>query len=120
MKQFYELSYQNSIIYRDSYITVKVSRTGIQYVFNGGTYFTKPNEVWIDTDKKEFVQNNYNIIPTNIIILKWTSEIIVCKYMFYNFSVVMQNNRPTPYTSSPSLLYLHQKFKLIKKIKYIK
>ena len=88
----FNLSYQNSEIYGYSYITLKVSRTGQQNIFNNGHYFTKPNEVWIDTDKMEPFYYNYNLNPTNIIKLIWTDEITSCKYMFKDCNTIKEIN----------------------------
>ena len=56
------LSYQNSILYEDSVITLKVIGGLNQKIFNGdGQFFTKPDEIWIDGLKKDNVQNNYEI-----------------------------------------------------------
>lgn len=88
----FNLSYQNSEIYGYSYITLKVSRTGQQNIFNNGIYFTKPNEVWIDTDKMEPLDYNYNLNPTNIIKLIWTDEITSCKYIFKDCNTIKEIN----------------------------
>ena len=48
----FKLTYQNSIEYKDSIITLKVSHNGEQKIFYGGT---NPNEVWIDDNKQQSV-----------------------------------------------------------------
>ena len=58
------LSYQNSLIYQDSEITLKVSGGSRQKIFGDSTYnFTIPNEVWIDTNNISpitYIHNNLN------------------------------------------------------------
>ena len=88
----FNLSYQISVIYGYSYITLKVSITGEQNILNRYNYFTKPNEVWIDTDKMENVLYRYNINTTNNIKLIWTNEITACKYMFKDCNTIKEIN----------------------------
>ena len=84
------LSYQNPIIYEDSIITLKVSSIGENKIFGDGTEFTKPNEVWIDTDKKVDLEKNYYDFPTNIIKLRWTEEITGCESMFLECKTIVE------------------------------
>ena len=87
------LSYQNSILYEYSAITLKVIGGLNQKIFNGdGQFFTKPDEVWIDGLKKDNVQNNYEISSTQIITLKWTNEIEGCDSMFWGCDKITEIN----------------------------
>ena len=58
---------QNTIISKDSFITLKVCQNGIQKIFNNGT---RPNEIWIDNEIKPFINNSYSLNNTNIVKLK--------------------------------------------------
>ena len=87
------LSYQNSLIYQDSEITLKVSGGSRQKIFGNSSYFTKPNEVWIDTNNISpvaIIQNNLN--STNIIKLLWKTDITGCKFMFHGCNKITEIN----------------------------
>ena len=73
---------------QDSIITLKVSETGLQKIFNSGT---KPDEVLIDNISQN-ITNSYQLEPTNIVKLIWTNEIIDCKYMFYGCDTILEMN----------------------------
>ena len=53
----FNLCCQNSLIYQDSYITLKVSRLGEQKIFSNFIRLAIPNKVWIDTNEYDDVQN---------------------------------------------------------------
>ena len=86
------LSYQNSIVYGESVVTLKVSGDGDQNIFYYGTQFTKPDEVWIDELKQDNVEYHYTIYTTNIITLKWTNEIEGCVSMFRECTTISEIN----------------------------
>ena len=84
----FKLSFQNSITYQDSIITLKVSGNGDQNVINDGR---KPNEIWID-ERQKSVAYRYNLNPTNIVKLKWTKDIISCDSMFEGCNSIVEIN----------------------------
>ena len=86
------LSYQNSIIYCESVVTLKVSEDGDQKIFGDGEFFTKPDEVWIDELKQDNVENHYTIYTANIIKLVWTNEIEGCESMFMECTTISEIN----------------------------
>ena len=45
IQAIFSTNYQNTIIAKDSSITLRVSRSGEQKIFNAGT---RPNKIWID------------------------------------------------------------------------
>ena len=77
-----------------SYVTLKVSTNGLTRIFYNETCqdysFTKPNEVWIDNIKQPNVTNSYQLIPTNIVKLKWTNKINNCSFMFYGCNSIIE------------------------------
>ena len=79
---------QNTIISKDSIITLRVSQNGIQKIFNNGT---KPDEIWID-DEQQSINKSYNLITTNIIKLIWTHNITNCYQMFLGCNSIIEMN----------------------------
>ena len=80
---------QNTIISKDSFITLKVCQNGIQKIFNNGT---RPNEIWIDNEIKPFINNSYSLNNTNIVKLIWQNEITNCFKMFYECNTIIEIN----------------------------
>ena len=86
----FSANYQNKIIAKDSLITLKVSRSGEQKIFNSGT---SPNEIWKDNNMLQIsASNSYDLNPTNIIKLKWTNNIEDCEYMFQGCNSIIEMN----------------------------
>ena len=86
----FSANYQNKIIAKDSSITLRVSRSGEQKIFNAGT---RPNKIWIDNNMLQIsASNSYNLNPTNIIKLKWTNNIENCEYMFQGCNSIIEMN----------------------------
>ena len=80
----------NLILYKDSSITLKVSQSGEQKIFNGGT---TPDEIWIDGIKTEdSVTSSFNLNPSNIVKLIWTKEITTCDNMFNGCDSIIEMN----------------------------
>ena len=80
----------NLIIYKDSYITLKVSQPGTHKIFDSGT---NPDEIWIDGIKKEdSVTSSFNLNPSNIVKLIWTNEITTCDNMFNGCDSIIEMN----------------------------
>ena len=71
---------------------MKVSSIGNQKIFGDGTDFTKPNEVWIDIDKKDLIENNYYLYPTNTIKLISTKEITGCNSIYLECDTIVEIN----------------------------
>ena len=106
---------QNSIIYKNSIITLKVSHNGYQKIFNTGT---RPSEVLIDNKNQTLVWNNsYNLNKTNIVKLIWTNNISYCQSMFQgcdsiiemhftNFDATNCNNTDSMFRNCSSLISL--------------
>ena len=88
----FNLSYQNSLIFTDSYITLKVSGGDSQKIFGDGTDFTKPDEVWIDINNISVVNSLNNLSPTNIIKLVWKTDITECQFMFKGCDEITEIN----------------------------
>ena len=88
----FNLSYQNSLIFTDSYITLKVSGGDSQKIFGDGTDFTKPDEVWIDINNIPVVNSLNNLSPTNIIKLVWKNDITECQFMFKGCDEITEIN----------------------------
>ena len=88
----FNLSYQNSLIFTDSYITLKVSGGNSQKIFGDGTDFTKPDEVWIDINNIPVVNSLNNLSPTNIIKLVWKTDITKCQFMFKGCDEITEIN----------------------------
>ena len=86
----FNLSCQNSLIYQDSYITLKVSGFGYQKIFSNSIGL--PNKVWIETNEFDDVQNIYNLDPANIIKLIWTNDITPCQNMFQYCNTITEIN----------------------------
>jgi len=86
---FFKLTHQNSIMYKDSIITLKVSQSGMQNIFNGGT---RPDEILIDSERKESIANGYSLNPTNIVKLIWTNDITDCNNMFEGCNSIIEIN----------------------------
>ena len=80
----------NLIIYKDSYITLKVSQPGTHKIFHSGT---NPDEIWIDGIKTEdSVTSSFNLNPSNIVKLIWTKEITTCDNMFNGCDSIIEMN----------------------------
>ena len=80
---------KNIIISKDSIITLKVSKTGIQKIFNIGT---SPSEIWIDSIRQETVKNSYDLNPINTVKLIWANKIGDCNYMFKDCDTIIEMN----------------------------
>ena len=89
ISNIYKLNCQNIIALKDSIITLKVSRNGLQKIFN---YGTKPDEIWKDDTKLQTISNTYNLNPSNIVKLKWTNDITECQSMFEGCSSIIEIN----------------------------
>ena len=76
------------IINKDSIVTLKVSNSGEQKIFNSGT---KPNEIWIDNIQQS-INNSYYLEPTNIVKMIWTNDITDCYYMFFGCDSIIEMN----------------------------
>ena len=80
---------QNTIISKDSIITLKVCQNGIQRIFNNGTI---PNVILIDDERQQFISNSYSLNNTNIVKLIWQNEITNCFKMFYECKTIIEMN----------------------------
>ena len=67
---FYEFNCQNIIISKDSLITLRVSKSGEQKIFNSGTF---PDAIFIDNNQQELIKNYSDLNYTNVVTLKWTN-----------------------------------------------
>ena len=86
---FYEFNCQNIIISKDSLITLRVSKSGEQKIFNSGTF---PNATFIDNNQQELIKNYYDLNYTNVVTLKWTNEIDSCCQMFQECDSIIEIN----------------------------
>ena len=88
----FRLSCLNSIIYKYSMVTLKVSQSGIQKIFSDdNNQFSKPNEIWIDNITQS-LNNSYDLNSLNIVNLIWTEDISNCAYMFKGCDSISEIN----------------------------
>ena len=81
---------QNRIISNDSIITLKVSQSGEQKIFNSGT---EPDKILIDYKEQEIYANHsYYLNITNTVELIWTKDIMNCSYMFSECYSIIEIN----------------------------
>ena len=67
---------------QDSNVTLKFTGSGSHNVFYKEHNFTWPNEVYINNNKKDYVNYTYDLNEGDIVKLVWTTDIINCQYMF--------------------------------------
>ena len=87
---FAQLNCRNLILFKDSIISLKVSKNGESKIFNTGT---RPDEIWIDNSKiTNTASNIYNLSTTNIVQLKWTNKISNCNGLFKDCISIVEIN----------------------------
>ena len=89
---FYEFNCQNIIISKDSLITLRVSKSGEQKIFNSGTFPEFPDAIFIDNNQQKSIKNYYDLNYTNVVTLKWTNEINSCYRMFQGCDSIVEIN----------------------------
>ena len=74
-----------------SYITLRVSTTGISKIYNNSTQATKPDEIYIDNKLQQF-NLSYILTPENIVKLVWYNNITGCSWMFSSCTSIVEMN----------------------------
>lgn len=81
-----QIKCHKSIFYfNDSYITLKVNKTGVISILSSSFKVQAPNEIIINNNTMNLNENYYDFkYLDNEIILKWDSDLITTEEMFYN------------------------------------
>ena len=76
----------NNILSYFSNITIRISGPGTHVIFNT-EFYNRPNYIYINDIKQDYVINNYNFIKNeNIIKLVWNNEFSNCNNLFKDVS----------------------------------
>jgi len=111
----FQFNCRKFFLYKDSVISLKVSKNGEQKIFNSGT---RPDEIWIDNSKiTNTTSNIYNLNTTNIVQLKWINEISDCKGLFKDCISIVEINITQFNASKCSII--HNMFKNCQSLKSI-
>ena len=111
----FQFNCRKFFLYKDSVISLKVSKNGEQKIFNSGT---RPDEIWIDNSKiTNTASNIYNLSTTNIVQLKWINEISDCKGLFKDCISIVEINITQFNASKCSII--HNMFKNCQSLKSI-
>jgi len=79
-----------SFISKDSIVTLRVNKSGMQRIFNDGT---QPDEIQIDNIiHQNPIKNFYDLNSTNIVKLIWTNNILHCFSMFSKCNSIIEMN----------------------------
>ena len=96
ISNIFESNSQNLIISKDSIITLRVSKSGMQKIYYDSICFdteiSKPSKVFIDENEKNPPNHSYDLHPGNIISLIWNYPISECGCMFMTCESIVEIN----------------------------